>query len=482
MVVPAPTREAALLLLGHGSTLNADSSAPTWQHAEELRRRGLFAEVHVAFWKEEPNFRQALRQTRRRHVYVVPNFISSGYFTEQIIPRELGLNGPVTRIDGQDIFYCLPVGLHPVMNEALLRRAQTVVASSTETIPDPSKTTCLFICGHGTSLNDNSTKIIHEQAGIIRSLGLYADCQAVLMEQSPFVKDWRALTACPDVIVVPFFISDGLHSYEDIPVLLGLTHNIREKDFANPHHENGRRLWYATAIGSEAFLADTILSQVAEFQAKHPEAIQPTSPTPLPPAIGDDFAHFLEETPPPWKIGEIVIRSGPNASLELLHHSDLATPVTDLDPVDSPGQLRELISRDREGHFRPLRAAPGLPRGWLHRANDLPALQLALDYLYPAALANWTLWQHQRLPATPWRETAERQTGRFRLVREIDDPGINELVAAHCRPGCLKQRLWPPAGQPPRIQPGEIPLLCPEACNFLIGHAREKLKPPASST
>jgi sirohydrochlorin cobaltochelatase len=193
-----PIRDAALLLLGHGSTLNADSSAPTYQHAEEIRRRNLFAEVHVAFWKEEPNFRQALRQTRRRQVYVVPNFISSGYFTEQIIPRELGLSGPVSRLGDQEIFYCEPVGLNSAMTEALLRRAGEVVAASPETISDPAKTACLFICGHGTSFNDNSTKIIHEQAEIIRARGLYADCQAVLMEQKPFVKDWRTLTACPD--------------------------------------------------------------------------------------------------------------------------------------------------------------------------------------------------------------------------------------------------------------------------------------------
>ena len=121
------------------------------------------------------------------------------------------------------------------MTEALLRRASEVVASSSETISDPAKTACLFICGHGTSLNDNSTKIIHEQAAIIRARGLYADCQAVLMEQTPFVKNWRTLTDCPDVIVVPFFIADGLHSFEDIPVLLGLTHNMKEKGFANPH-------------------------------------------------------------------------------------------------------------------------------------------------------------------------------------------------------------------------------------------------------
>ena len=185
-----PIRDAALLLLGHGSTLNADSSAPTYQHAEEIRRRGDFAEVHVAFWKEDPNFRQALRQTQRRQVYVVPNFISSGYFTEQVIPRELGLTGPVTHL-GSRIFYCPPVGLHHDMTEALLRRARQVVASSAEGINDPARTACLFVCGHGTSLNDNSTKIIHEQVAAIRARGLYADCQPVLMEQQPFVKDWR---------------------------------------------------------------------------------------------------------------------------------------------------------------------------------------------------------------------------------------------------------------------------------------------------
>src|SRR5271170_237180 len=260
-----PFRDAALLLLGHGSTLNADSSAPTYQHAEEIRRRGVFAEVHVAFWKEEPNFRQALRQTEASPVYVVPNFISSGYFTEQIIPRELGLTGPTTRIEGKEVHYCLPVGLSgEAMTEVLLKRAREVVEASGECC-DPANT-CLFICGHGTSLNDNSTRIIQEQAAVIRARGLYAACQGVLMEQRPFVKDWRTLTACPDVIVVPFFISDGLHSYEDIPVLLGLTHNMREQGFTNPHRENERRLWYATAIGTEAFMADVILAQVRQFQ------------------------------------------------------------------------------------------------------------------------------------------------------------------------------------------------------------------------
>jgi hypothetical protein len=144
--------------------------------------------------------------------------------------------------------------------------------------------------------------------------------------------------------------------------------------------------------------------------------------------------------------------------------------------VTSIAGLREWILLDRYGNFRPLRAAPNLRSGWIYQAGDLADLHLALDYLYPAELVNWSLARQGRLEATPWRETAERQTGRFRVVREIDNDALRELIARHCQPGCLKRRLWPPAAQSAGGSPGEIPLLCPEACNFLVAKAREQLK------
>ena len=93
-MVSRPT--SALLIVGHGSTVNPDSSAPTLRHAVEIRRRGMFAEVACCFWKEEPSLRDALlffRDETIREVYVVPNFISEGYFTRTVIPRELELTG-----------------------------------------------------------------------------------------------------------------------------------------------------------------------------------------------------------------------------------------------------------------------------------------------------------------------------------------------------------------------------------------------------
>src|SRR6266542_4470499 len=83
--------DAALVLVGHGSTLNAESSAPTYQHADELRRRKIFAQVVECFWKLEPSICAVLRGVFAPRVFVVPLFISDGYFTEEVIPRELGL-------------------------------------------------------------------------------------------------------------------------------------------------------------------------------------------------------------------------------------------------------------------------------------------------------------------------------------------------------------------------------------------------------
>jgi sirohydrochlorin cobaltochelatase len=261
--------DSALLLLGHGSTVNRESSQPTRQQAERLRQRGLFAEVQVGFWKEAPGFCEALASLEAKKIYVVPNFISTGYYTEEVIPRELGLTGPITAREGKEIYYCDPVGLHPSMTQVLLARAQEVVARSNRVIVAPERTACLLICGHGTLRNENSTQIIRQRTVEIRALGRYADCQPCFLEQEPLVKDWAKLTPLADVIVVPYFISDGLHSAEDIPVLLGLTEDGKTASFSNPHEIGKRTLWYATAIGTEDSMTEVILAQVKNFEERH---------------------------------------------------------------------------------------------------------------------------------------------------------------------------------------------------------------------
>jgi len=260
---------AALLIVGHGSTVNPDSSAPTLAHAAEIRRRKLFAEVSCAFWKEEPSLRDALflfDPESIREVYVVPNFISEGYFTQTVIPRELELNDRTTkRPSGQMWKYCEPVGNHPMMTDLLLQRARQVARDV-----DPRKTS-LLIVAHGTDLNENSAVAAKREADKIRALGKYAAVLNVYMEEPPLVSDWRKLTKTSNVIVVPFFISDGLHSYEDIPKLIGISMTKSgsaavEVFKRNPYNVDGRLLFYAPSIGTDAGFADIIIEQVHRVQ------------------------------------------------------------------------------------------------------------------------------------------------------------------------------------------------------------------------
>lgn len=258
-------QDAALLIVGHGSTVNPDSSAPSLAQAAAIRHRGIFAEVQCCFWKEEPSLRDALLLFRKppiEEVYVVPNFISEGYFTQTVIPRELELEGRLTtRIDGQVWKYCEPVGNHRAMTELLLERAREIAPGI------PEAETSLLIVGHGTNLNDNSAVAAKREVEAIRKLGRYATVLNVYMEEAPLVSDWAQLTATPNVVVVPFFISDGLHSYEDIPALLGI--EGRGAFRRNPHRLRGRSLYYANAIGTDARFAEIIVEQTEAFAREH---------------------------------------------------------------------------------------------------------------------------------------------------------------------------------------------------------------------
>ena len=277
---------SALLIVAHGSTVNPDSSAPTLAHTAEIRRRKVFADVGCAFWKEEPSLRDVMflfDPESIRQVYVVPNFISEGYFTQTVVPRELELNVPITkRANGQVWKYCEPVGSHPLVTELILKRAREIAADV------PAAETTLLIVAHGTDLNENSAVAAKREAEKIRSLGRYANVLNVYMEESPLVSDWKKLATTPNIVVVPFFISDGLHSYEDIPMLLGIPRHPVAKplgnftgslDFArddigpshreifqrNPHRIDGRLLFYAPSIGTDPGVADIIIEQSAKF-------------------------------------------------------------------------------------------------------------------------------------------------------------------------------------------------------------------------
>jgi len=265
--------DAALVILGHGSTKNDDSSAPVYQHAAELRRRNLFAEVREAFWKQEPQIKSVLADISEPQIFIVPLFISEGYFTSDVIPHELGFSPGRSKIEtrNSELYFCKPIGTHERMTSVLLFRASEVAAKFPfPRAPHPRETT-LFIAGHGTEQNENSRKAIERQVEIIRATNEYAAVQAVFLEEEPRISNCYELARTKNIIVVPFFISDGMHAQEDIPVLLGEPERqVKERlankqpTWRNPTERHDKFVWYAAPVGTEPHIADVILERVRE--------------------------------------------------------------------------------------------------------------------------------------------------------------------------------------------------------------------------
>ena len=490
----APKPDSALLIVGHGSTENPDSSTPYFDHAAEIRRRNLFADVQVCFWKEEPSMREALLMIDAPEVYIVPDFISEGYFTQEVIPREFELTGPTTRRDGKTLHYCLPVGVHPSMTDLILRRAREVAPDA-----DPKDTT-LIITGHGTGLNQNSTKAIKDQAELIANSGAGYHCVTdAYMEEAPFIAEWDKLSETQNVVVVPFFISDGLHSYQDIPVLLGIEPEVgpaasqRDVFRHNPHQLRDKTLYYSSAIGTEPLIADVILDQIMDFDRKYSPAM------PSPPSH-DTLASKLRELVRggAHQIGQIQIHRDYCEFEYALYHledADLATQPAygGLDHYHGPDMARDLSTYAEDGEYRFTKGKTNLKRGWVMTLDHERDLLRALDLFYPACTALHIKHLADELPVENLRDKLGRQTGMYRYANSISDAGAQKLIQKVCGPAhqCAKKILWKlddntplddseasrfngiPSATP---ESEAIPLLCREACNHFVAECRKAAK------
>ncbi|MXY72006.1 MAG: hypothetical protein F4Y97_03080 [Dehalococcoidia bacterium] len=192
----------ALVLAGHGSHLNARSSEAVRAHARALAGDGSWDEVLVGFWKEEPSLSRALDGCTASEVTVVPVFMSEGYFTSEVIPAEMGLDGPVTRREGRTIRCTRPVGAHPALAGIVVERALEAGASSDD---------ALFVLGHGTPHNAGSASAVRAQVERVRDAGPFAQVTPVFTDQDPNIAAVPDLAGERSAVVVPYFASEGWH-------------------------------------------------------------------------------------------------------------------------------------------------------------------------------------------------------------------------------------------------------------------------------
>ena len=139
--------------------------------------------------------------------------------------------------------------------------------------------------------------------------------------------------------------------------------------------------------------------------------------------------------------------------------------------------LKEIAQCTEDRTFRPLKSAPNLRRGWRAEVRDAEELGLALNSLYPGAVADWFAVRSGRAQPTNYREFTARQTGMYRITAMLSDALAAEATGACCdRKFCLKQRLWTVPGLAVDDAKQKSAIPCLEPCAIMLEFARKVMR------
>lgn len=198
----------------------------------------------AAFQQGTPGFSDVLDRPPcdgAGEIIVVPLMSSAGYYATVALPRALRRS---PSFDPGRVCVTEPVGVHERMATVVRDRAEQL-ANRFELPPSD---TSLALIGHGTRRHPKSGESTMELALRIRASSSFAQVLAAFLDQDPPVESIGNDATATNLISIPFLISDGPHTTEDVPRRLQLSTTAGEMPFAVPWR-SGRAVCDA-AIGN----------------------------------------------------------------------------------------------------------------------------------------------------------------------------------------------------------------------------------------
>jgi sirohydrochlorin cobaltochelatase len=416
----------ALILAGHGSHISPNTAGIVWQFVDELRRLGMADEVTAAFWKEAPAFNQVINTVRSNQVVVVPVFTAKGYYSTQVIPREMNLQGDVTVRDGKTIYYTRTIGEHAYLKEVVCKRVQDALAQDDL---DPVQT-AVAVIGHGTQRNPESRLTTRQQAEYIRQQGLVAQVVDVYLDDEPSIPRIYETTDAANVIAVPFFLADGSHTTMDVPEALG----IKYGDY--PAAVDGRQVFYTQPVGTDLAMTQVILELARESGLSFEPQPRTDVWRGLPSAGWIDLMRTVQAKRD-FEFGQLRL-----STLKVEPSNVRSEPAI----LTSPAQLRDFV---RTSPFRPHATSTDLPDNWSIEIDTPEQIQAVVETVYPGAVADWVNYQH----------------GEFESIST--DKYTPEAIQSICSQ-CIREPTWFEDTGKEEIIP------CKAPCNWFVSKVKEE--------
>ncbi len=429
----------ALVLVGHGSHISPQTAGLVWQYVDMLRSMGIADEITAAFWKEMPSFRQVLNTLTATDITMIPLFTAQGYFTQTVIPIEMGLTGPLTVQNGRTIRYARTLSEHPYLSRVVRQRVENALRLSGAR-PDEA---AIAIIGHSTKRNPESRKATEAQAAMIRAVYPAAQVVDIYLDDDPGIETIYDLTSAPVLIAVPYFLALGSHTTIDVPERLLLEPGQTAGQI------RGRAVYYTHPVGVGDSLREVLIELAREAGAPLRAPRSGSAWDCFPAAGCDSLIKAVNETGV-MQFGQLLLTP---RSAQRTNDSETVEILID------PASLRKKV---REKPFRPLATSTDLPGGW-HVLIDKPEmLPAVVETVYPGAVADWAAARRGVFAAENLPAVVARQTGMYRDLAAMRDARCAELVAQVCG-GCVRRPTW--------FNGSVRDIPCGEPCNMWMSKA-----------
>jgi len=432
---------AALVLVGHGSHISPQTAGLVWQHVDTLRAMGIADEVTAAFWKEAPSFHQVLNTLTATDVTVLPLFTAQGYFTQTVIPTEMGLNGSITARDGRTIRYARTLGEHPYLSLVVRQRIDGALRLAGAR-PDEA---AVAIIGHSTKRNPESRKATEAQAALIRSIYPAAQVVDVYLDDDPGIETVYNMTSAPVLIAVPYFLALGSHTTIDVPERLLLEPGQTAALIRN------RTVYYTPPVGIDESVRDVLIELAREVGAPLRPAHSGSVWDCFPASGRTALINAVREAGV-MTFGQLLLTP---YSVQRMDDAETVQILTD------PASLRKKV---RDKPFRPLATSTDLPGGWRVLIDQPDMLHTVVETIYPGAVADWAAARQGTFTAGSFPSVTARQTGMYRDLAGLSEAQRAELVAQVCG-NCVRRPTW--------FNGDARNIPCGEPCNLWMSQALE---------
>lgn len=172
---------------------------------------------------------------------------------------------------------------------------------------------------------------------------------------------------------------------------------------------------------------------------------------------------------------EVTVGEHGTRQYEIRHTDEADVDRESLTAYHDPLDARDIAETDADGRYRPLKTAPSLDGGWVFPSLDWRDAVATVEEFYPATVANWYREQTGSLDVDHWRDTAERQTGIYDIVEELDPEAVDRIAATACDDSqCLKRREWQYDEETALAADGGTGTFpCREPCSLVVAAARK---------